>query len=91
MVVVVTVDVTVSVETDVDTLVKRFCEARYGPFAGEARAALLALQDVTRSTCSVKNSTLKPAAKIEADSALLNARLKVILDNLNTHQKNSAG
>jgi len=67
-------------EYDVDALVKKFCDARYGPFAAEARQALLALQDVTRNTGSVKNSSLKPVARIDADYALLSARLKVVND-----------
>lgn len=68
-------------EFDVDVLVKKFCAARYGPFADEAQQALLALQNVTRNTGSVKNSSLKPAAKIEADYALLKARLRVVTDS----------
>jgi len=52
---------------DVDALLRKFCEARYGELADEAASILITLEDVTRNTCSVPNTALKTAAQIEAD------------------------
>jgi hypothetical protein len=47
--------------------VKKFCAARYGRFADQARTALLTLEDITRNTCSIPNTSLKTEAAIDAD------------------------
>jgi hypothetical protein len=54
-------------DCDVDAVVKKFCAARYGEFADQARSALLTLEQITRNTCSIPNSSLKTADAIEAD------------------------
>jgi hypothetical protein len=54
-------------DCDVDAVVKKFCEARYGEFADQARSALLTLEEITRNTCSIPNSLLKTAGAIDAD------------------------
>ena len=66
-------------DADVDAIVKKFCAARYGNFADEARTALLTLEDITRNTCSIPNSSLKSADQIEADPERLHRRQRVPL------------
>jgi hypothetical protein len=51
----------------VDALVKKFCAARYGSFADQAQTALMTLGDITRKTCSIPNTPLQSAEKIQAD------------------------
>ena len=46
---------------------KNFCAARYGEFASEAQTALLTLEDITRNTCSIPNTSLKSEKAIQAD------------------------
>jgi hypothetical protein len=52
---------------EVDFVVKKFCEARYGASAGKAEAALRTLEEITRKTSSIPNSALKSAKEIEDD------------------------
>src|SRR6185503_17910089 len=54
-------------DADVDAIVKKFCEARYGKVAAEARALLTTLEDITRNTGSIPNTSLKSAERIDAD------------------------
>ena len=54
-------------DVDVNAVVKKFCQARYGDQAAAAQAALMTLEDVTRNTCSVPSTSLKDADHIEAD------------------------
>ena len=56
-------------DADVDAIVGKFCAARYGEFAASARAALMTLEDVTRNTCSLPNTSLKDVKQIDSDAA----------------------
>jgi len=57
-------------DADVDALVKKFCDARYGVISrAQAAVVLLTLQDVTRNTCSVPHVAMKPPQRIESDRA----------------------
>jgi hypothetical protein len=54
-------------DCDVDAVVKKFCVARYGEFADQAQTVLMTLEDITRNTGSIPNTSLKSAEKIEGD------------------------
>jgi hypothetical protein len=53
-------------DADVDAIVEKFCEARYGRHAKAARDALMTLQDTVRVYGSVPHVPLKDAASIES-------------------------
>jgi hypothetical protein len=53
------------VNADVDALITKFCDARYGTEAKAAREALVALEEITRVHCSVPHVPLKEASTIE--------------------------
>ena len=55
------------VNADVDAIIKKFCAARYGDFAEQAASTLAALEEITRNTSSIPNTSLKSAEQIEAD------------------------
>jgi hypothetical protein len=53
------------VNANVDALIGKFCEARYGDEAPVAQKTLTALGEITRTYCSVPNVPMKDAAAIE--------------------------
>ncbi len=56
-------------DVDVDVLIKKFCEARYGASAAKAASVLTTLEEITRNTSSIPNSALKSAKTIDDDLA----------------------
>ena len=57
---------------DVDALVKKFCDARYGNESQTAQKAFAALEKIVRNDCSVPNSSLKSAEEIAAAQTQMN-------------------
>lgn len=65
-------------EQDVDALVKKFADARYGEASPVALSAYKTLADVVRKYCSVPFVSLKPQAEIDAAATRVNAVAKEI-------------
>jgi hypothetical protein len=51
---------------DVDALVKKFCDARYGDESSYAQSVFVALEKIVRNDCSVPHVSLKSAEQIAA-------------------------
>lgn len=49
---------------DADALVRKFCEARYGPAAEPAVSTFGVLEDVVRQACSIPGTSLKTAEEL---------------------------
>jgi hypothetical protein len=60
-------------EQDIDALIGKFCDARYGPTAKQAAATLEVMAQVVPTYCSVPYVALKPKDQIEAAHAKLSA------------------
>jgi hypothetical protein len=56
-------------DADVDALIKKFCEARYGSSAAKAASVLTTLEQITRNTSSIPNTALKSEKVIDDDLA----------------------
>jgi hypothetical protein len=54
------------VNADVDAIVKKFCDARYGDVSETAIKVFATLEDVTRNYCSVPNTSLKSSDEIKS-------------------------
>ncbi len=65
-------------EQDVDALVKKFADARYGAASATAMSTYRALADVVRTYCSVPFVSLKP----EADIAAARKRVDAVANDL---------
>ena len=58
---------------DVDDLVRKFCEARYGPAAEAAINSFTTLEDVVRHACNIPGTTLKSVDELSEAQAKVDA------------------
>jgi hypothetical protein len=63
---------------DVDAVIKKFCEARYGSEADLAKNVLAALEKIVRVDCSIPNTSLKSDHEIASARSVMNDLIEVL-------------
>jgi len=67
-------------DSDVNTIVHEFTQARYGPLADTAEKALLVLEETARKTCGIPGTSPKPQAVYDEALERIDAAIKTARD-----------